>query len=130
MEILDQFLTLPTLIFCITIYVCVYVQRILVELLVPKLETTKIWRSLLLPLGPVGTGMLLAYLFHSFAFPEQFATGNSKICYGLFCGLLSSAAYKILKEMLIKRDANLLPLPEFPAVDNSKKQEEKIDKAA
>jgi NhaP-type Na+/H+ or K+/H+ antiporter len=99
MEILNQIVTLPMLFFCLVIWFLVQIQRKVVETLFPKLRNKKIWRGLLLPLGPPGTGALLAALLVKYPFPEMLNdTWISRAIVGVACGIASGYVYKIIKE--------------------------------
>ena len=109
---LEQFLTLPILIFCLVIWFLVLVQRRLVEYVVQAIwkkdiKQSRFWRDLLLPIGPSGTGAILAGLISDFPFPEILGTSlTGRIFIGVVCGLLSGTAYQILKKFILDKTGN------------------------
>jgi hypothetical protein len=103
MEILNQLLTIPMIIFCLVIFVLVWIQRKLVELLFPKAKDFIFWRELLLPLGPAGTGAILGILLTSYPVPESLTSLVGRIFYGVACGLASATIYRMLKTFLVEK---------------------------
>src|SRR5690606_1324988 len=86
----------------IFVWILVWFQRKLVENFWKNAKTNKIWRSFLLPLGPIGTGGILA-IVTSYPFPEIFATGSAKMIFGAVLGLASAHIYKMFKELFNKK---------------------------
>ena len=132
MEQLDKgfeiFLNWQTALFCLGIYFFTYVVRLFVEALVPGVKTkgttsNRLWTELFLPLGPFGTGMIVALFAKSFPWPMPVADVMSvKIMYGLVCGGASGWFYgrfrafmKVSAESKLGPDPAAAELPPVPA---------------
>lgn len=103
-EIVEQFLSLPLVIYCLVIWALVWVQRRGVEVGIPSIKTKKFWTEFLVPLGPLGTGALLAAALPMYPFPEMFVahwTGRAAV--GLACGLVSGLVFRIVKKALVEK---------------------------
>lgn len=103
MNIFDQFLTLPMLIFCLVIFVLVWFQRRFLELAWPKIKDNVFWRELFLPIGPPGTGAILGALICDYPFPDILNNLTGRIFCGIVCGLASAKAYRIMKMFLAEK---------------------------
>jgi hypothetical protein len=96
---LEIFINWQTFVFCLGIYFATQIVRTLVEAFVPnvKVKGTKTyhaWNEAFLPLGPFGTGMLIALLAKKFPWPMPIADAMSaKLMYGLICGGASGFMY-------------------------------------
>src|SRR5574343_247857 len=110
MDVLEQFFSLPILVLCLVIWVLVFIQRKIVEIVLVKYKDSKIWRELLLPIGPPMTGGILAAVLKSFPFPEvlNYAPSGRIFC-GIVCGLASGLIYRIIKQFLSAKLQNILP---------------------
>jgi len=128
MQTIGELFTLSNLVFCLFIWIMVWVQRKVVELIWDKftkkdIKTNKYWRSLFLPLGPIGTGSILAAIFNTYPFPEMFINFSSKIIFGAVLGLVSAHVYKMIKELF---DNKLRELLKEKIKSFSKTQEKEI----
>lgn len=104
---LGELLTLSTLVFCLMVWVVVWLQRKLVERLWKNAKENKWWNEIFLPIGAPATGGLLAAFVKMYPFPEQFGSSLSgRVFFGCVCGLLSGYAYRIVKRMLAKKEAD------------------------
>jgi hypothetical protein len=103
-DILSQLLTLATLVFSIAIFVLVWFQRRVVELVFPKVLTKKYWRELVVPAWPVVTGGFIAALISSYPYPDVFKnTWSARCAFGIFCGLFSGLVYRLTKKNLLEK---------------------------
>lgn len=95
----EVFLNWQTALFCLAIYFATYVVRTIVEGSVKNVKVKgtrafKLWTEVFLPLGPFGTGMLIALLAKKFPWPMPISDAMSaKIMYGLVCGGASGFIY-------------------------------------
>lgn len=104
MDVLEQFLTMPMVLFCLVIWVLVWVQRKAVELAFPHAKEHKFWREFLLPLGPSATGAIFAAFMKMYPFPEIFAGSLSgRVFCGVVCGMGSGLVYRIYKQFLANK---------------------------
>lgn len=103
MEVLDQFLTLPMLVLCLVIWVLVWTQRKVLELVRPSIKESKLWRELFLPLGPPGTGALVGLIAAKFPFPDMLTSISGRMFVGVVCGLCSGLAYRMLKQFFASK---------------------------
>jgi len=103
MEVLAEFLSLSMVIFSLGVWILVWAQRKLIEYTLSKfgkkIQTSKLWRDVLLPLGPIGTGGIVAYFATSYPYPEMFANSDSgRVFWGIVCGLASGFIYRMYKK--------------------------------
>lgn len=108
MQTIGELFTLSNLVFCVFIWIMVWIQRKIVELTWKTAKDNKYWRALFLPLGPIGTGAILAAIFHTYPFPEMFSQFSSKVIFGSVLGLFSAHIYKIIKELFDNKFRELL----------------------
>lgn len=124
MDIFEWLLTPEFVGLMMIIWALVWFQRKLVEEISTRvfkkdIKQTKLWRSLFVPAGPVGTGMLFGWMVTSYPYPEQFATSDwARIGYGLIAGILSMHAYRFLKEWFKDKYKSLKKKDE-PSQDSS-----------
>lgn len=104
MDILDQLLTLPNLVFCLFIAVLVWLERQVVEKVWKNAGTNKLWNELALPMSGVVLGAGLAVLVKMYPFPSDFTSTSGRLFFGAVMGLISSHAFKILKGLLKKKE--------------------------
>ena len=104
-DILAQFVSFATLVFCLMVFALVWVQRRGLELLFPKLKDSKGWNEFWVPVGPLGTGGIIAALFSQYPYPDMFANSiwYDRAAYGIACGLLSGLIYKLVKKNLMDK---------------------------
>lgn len=96
----EQLITLPNFAFCLMVWVFVWIQRRAIKVLWKKAEKSRVYRELLLPMGPLGTGGIMAMLNTEFPYPEDFQTFWGRIFFGVMAGLGSAHAYKMAKPFL------------------------------
>ena len=102
-NMLEQLLTLPNLVFCLMVWVLVWAQRKAVSYVWKKAEENKLYRELLLPMGPIATGGIIGALVPSYPYPDTFSTFAGRVFFGCVCGLASAHVYKILKQWIVKK---------------------------
>lgn len=96
------------LLFCLGIAGVTFVIRKLVEYFIldnPKLpgsRASKLWRDLLLPIGPVVGGALLGLVAAKYPYPEGINSVSGRVIFGLVAGLLSGLVYRVMTGMLRK----------------------------
>ncbi len=102
MEIFEQLLTLPNLVFCLAIWALVFIQRKIVETVWSGAKTNKYWREIFLPVGPLfsGAGLAAAVSPDLYTFPDMFTTIWGRLFFGLVCGLASGLVYRMFKKGL------------------------------
>lgn len=103
MDIIEQFFTFPMVAFCLVIWVLTWLQRKLVERYIKAAKDSWLWREILLPLGPVATGIIMAVLIKTFPYPESWNSMSGRVAFGLVCGLISSKIYRIFKKTFEKK---------------------------
>lgn len=94
-----ELFTLANLVFCVFVWIVVWIQRKILELSFKNIKENKYWRALFLPLGPIGTGAILSAIFSTYPFPEMFSSHSSRIIFGSVLGMFSAHTYKIIKEL-------------------------------
>lgn len=78
----------------LTIYVMTGAIRRVVETGWKGAKSNKWWYEVLLPLGPIGNGILLAMFVKQFPWPEPVAEStSSRVMYALVCGLFCGWLY-------------------------------------
>jgi len=108
MDVLAQLLSLSNIMLCLAIVALVWVQRKGVEVLVSKLfkkdlKESKVWTEFFVPIGPIGTGLLLM-LVPGMPIPEMFADGTpAKMVFGLGLGLVSGLVYRLIKKNILDK---------------------------
>lgn len=107
MEIFTELLAFPNLLFCVAIWIIVLIQRKIIAKIWKGAETNKWYREIFLPLGPIGTGMLLAAFVTTYPFPMGFVALGPRIIYGMVCGLLSAHVYKMVRGFINKKKAEV-----------------------
>jgi len=114
------FMSWQTAVLCLGIYVITYVIRTVVEFALPNARKSKWWTELFLPLGPIGTGAILAILAVKFPWPvivegAAHAALSARLMYGMICGLASGWAYNRLRSWMKATEAGEKPdLPFTP----------------
>lgn len=96
------------LLFCLGIAGVTFVVRKVVEYFVldnPKMlgnSSSKLWRELLLPIGPVVGGALVGLVAAKYPYPEGINSVSGRVIFGLVAGLLSGLVYRVIAGMLKK----------------------------
>lgn len=98
----EIFANWQTVVFCVSIFLATQFVRTLVEnASVSKAWAAShwTWRKLLLPFGPIGTGMLLALVAKKFPWPMPLGEAvSSKLMYGAVCGVACAWVYARVRE--------------------------------
>lgn len=93
-EAFAVFVNWQTMMFCLGIYIVTYFIRVAVEYAWKGAKNAPVWNELLLPLGPIGTGVLIALISRKFPWPMPIAnTLLGKFFYGMICGVASGWVY-------------------------------------
>lgn len=96
------------LLFCLGLAAVTFVVRKVVEYFIldnPKMpgnRASKLWRELLLPVGPVVNGALVGLLATKYPYPEGIHSVSGRVIFGLVAGLLSGLVYRVIVGMLKK----------------------------
>lgn len=105
--LLAIFLSWQFMIFCLGLAGMGFVFRKLIEYFIldnPHLPGNKhsmIWRSLILPIAPVVSGAIAAYLAKGYPYPQGLGTSEyGRVSFGLVAGLLSGLVYRVISEIL------------------------------
>lgn len=101
-EILLLIFSVPTLIFCLSVWVLIWVLRKGVESIWKGAKGNKIWNEFLLPIIPILMGVGLMLLIPNYPVPENMNFTGARVLLGMAYGLLSAQTYKILKKFLKK----------------------------
>ena len=104
--ILQTFLSLQFLFFCLGIAAITFVLRKIVDyiLTLKGLQNNKLWNELILPIMPVILGVLCASVAKRYPFPDIFGVSvSAKMNFGLVAGLFSGLVYKIIKGLLSQK---------------------------
>lgn len=103
-DIFTNFASPGMLLFSLIIWILVLIQRKVVESVVPKFKESHYWNELFLPLGPIGTGIILAGLLKTYPFPTVWGTGLAvRLGEGAICGLASGYVYRIVKKTIFAK---------------------------
>jgi len=103
---LEALLSWQFLLFCLGIAAITFVIRKIVEFAIldnPKMpgnRFSKVWRELLLPIGPVFTGAIVAVLASKYPYPSEITSISGRFLFGLVAGFLSGLVYRIISGML------------------------------
>lgn len=129
----DVFVNPQTVVFVLCIYIMTYAARRVVKVAWKGSAGSHLYNEVLLPLAPIGNGMILAFLVKQASFfPATFGDSmTSKMMYGAVAGLFSGWAYSrirsFVKAKLGGSDDDSIPPPAADADDDmeKKKDEEK-----
>ena len=111
------FANAQTVVFVLCIYILTYALRHVVRITWKGAEKNIVYTELALPLGPIGNGMILAFVVKQASFfPSTFGDSiTSKLMYGAVCGLFSGWVYSrirsVLKARLGGKDDSNAPVP-------------------
>jgi hypothetical protein len=103
MDILEQILNLSNVVFCLVVVILVFIQNKVVSMYFKKAASSRVYKEILLPLGPIGTGGIMAALMETYTWPTEFQAFWPRICFGMALGLLSAHLYKIVKGFITKK---------------------------
>lgn len=125
----EVFVNPQTVVFVLCIYIMTYAIRRVVKVAWKGSEASHLYTEVLLPLAPIGNGMILAWLVKQASFfPATFGDSmTSKMMYGAVAGLFSGWAYSrirsFVKSKLGGSDDSIPP----PAADKEKDEEKPKD---
>lgn len=97
----EVFANWQTALFCLAIYLATQFIRSIVENApaTKSLAAGWVWTTVLLPFGPVGTGILLSLLCKKFPWPTPVAdVMSAKLMYGTACGMASGWVYARVRD--------------------------------
>lgn len=107
MDLLSVFLTWQFLIFCLGLSAITFVVRKVVEYFMSNFSILSgkklfiLWRSVLLPIGPVVNGAIAGFLADGFPYPELLgASSYGRFSFGLVAGLFSGLVYRVVTGLL------------------------------
>ena len=126
-NIFEQLLTLPNVAFCLMVWVLVWMQRKVLSLVWAKAEASRVYREFLLPLGPLGTGGIMAAIVSQFPYPEGIEGLWGRVMFGVLAGLASAHVYKMAKPFLPEAMQKMkifaaLPVPSKEPVKKTRKK--------
>lgn len=97
----EIFANWQTVVFCLGVYLLTYTFRTIIE----NAPATKpfsqgwLWQTILLPIGPIGTGVALAFLSKKFPWPVPVADSiSAKLMYGAICGMMSGWMFARIRD--------------------------------
>ena len=128
MEQLDQGLTaivVQSALFCMGIFLSTYGVRKVVETGWEGAKKSKWWNEVWLPLGPIATGVLLAFLAKTYTWPDIVKDPWSRAFYGGVCGLSSGWVYNRFRSIL--RAWSTGPVPGQKTAETSKPADPTLD---
>jgi hypothetical protein len=107
MDLLSIFLTWQFLIFCLGLSAITFVVRKVVEyfmsnfLILSGKNFFILWRTVLLPIGPVVNGAIAGFLADGFPYPELLGSSSyGRFSFGLVAGLFSGLIYRVITSLL------------------------------
>jgi hypothetical protein len=120
--ILSMILSWQFVFLALGIAIATYVVRTIIDFYVldnpslPGNRNSKFWRSLVLPLLPIGFGLAFAFISNKYAFtyPTGVSTQSSQMLFCLAAGALSTVVFKVVKELLLANISNPFSSPYFP----------------
>jgi hypothetical protein len=107
MDILDQILNLSNAVFCFVVVILVFIQHKVISIYFKKITSSRVYKEILLPLGPIGTGGIMAALMKNYTWPTDFQTFWPRVCFGMTLGLLSAHLYKIVNGYIKKKEESI-----------------------
>jgi hypothetical protein len=104
MDLFSTFVNWQTGLLCLGVFVFTYAIRRIVETVWLAAPTNRYYAGIFLPLGAIGTGMVLGLLSKKFPWPTPLLTSVlARVMYGGICGLASGWVYvhfrKFIKEL-------------------------------
>lgn len=105
-----------SLLFCLGIYVVLFVLRRAVEWKWPAVRgKDTFWEDVALPSLPVLLGVLLAACIRNYPYPAIIQTLGGRIFFGMVCGFLSTWIYRLAKAVAKKLLADRgITMPDIP----------------
>ena len=100
---IDKFLTMPTMLFGVAVYLIVFMIRRVVETAWKPFTENKYWRDIVLPLLPALLGIALALACYKFPFPEGIKSKSARALYGLVVGFFCSKFYRTAKVLIDRK---------------------------
>ena len=124
----ELFANWQTIVVGLTIYVVTAAIRRVVETAWKGATSNKWWYEVLLPLGPIGNGVILALVMPKFPWPDQVAVSTSaRVTYAIVCGLFCGWFYARVRGFLRpadgKPDDGSNPALSLPPVDAPQSEE-------
>ena len=104
MEQLDKgfavFFSSQTILFCLGVFMVTFAIRRVVETGWVGAKTNKWWTEVFLPLGPIATGVILAFAAKTYTWPDVIKDPWSRAFYGGACGMASGWVYTRFRAIL------------------------------
>ncbi len=106
-QILSILVSWQFIVLCLGIFAVIQFIRIIVEYTIPSSINARWWRSFILPLLPLILGALVGFFTkkYNFAFPDVITTNAEKFMFSIGAGALSSTVVRVIREMLLNRNA-------------------------
>lgn len=103
MEQIDPILTVIGIqipLFCLFVFIATFAVRRIVETAWAGVKTNKWWTEVFLPLGPIATGVILAFAAKTYAWPDVVKDPWSRAFVGAACGMASGWVYTRFRSIL------------------------------
>lgn len=125
-NVLLALFTWQFILFCLATFgITVIIRRIAEYLLANNkyfAKESKLWRDLLLPLLPIGIGIIFAVIAKAYPYPVDMHATSARVAWGLAGGLLSGLGYRVVNSFVTAfilskipnasiSDPNILPDP-------------------
>lgn len=97
---LEIFVSIQTIALAMAVWMIVFAIRRVGETIWPWIKTNRYWTELFLPLGPIGTGMIVGLLAKKFPWPAAIGADPSasvRMIYAAICGMMSGFVYARVK---------------------------------
>lgn len=123
MDPLMQFMTWQFMLFSLAIAGVTFVLRTIVEYFIKNPNKQKLWEDLILPLFPLGLGVLLGKFMTMYPYPDGLTSMGGHIVFGFVAGMFSGLVYRYLKSILNTKlqgsEPDAPPCPTGEQVDQS-----------
>ena len=105
-NVIQEFLSMSTLVLCLLIGVFVLIERKAVEYFWKSNKSNRFWTELGLPSLPLLTGGLIGLFAAKYPYPELFSHSVSgRVFFSMVCGLLSAHVYRVVKKFWQARES-------------------------
>lgn len=119
-EELNKLMNWQVLLFCLGIYVLVFIIRRIVDGISKKVSASWAWNNVILYVLPPLLGAAVAMAFAKYPYPADIVEAGigGRIFYGLGCGWCSGWVYKVIKALVKK--ATGVDVPDSNSVETKK----------
>lgn len=94
-DLFSAFINWQSGLLCLGVFVFTYAIRRIVETIWLGAAANRFWQGIFLPLGPIGTGMILGAFSQKFPWPMPLISSSllARVMYGAICGMASGWVY-------------------------------------